>query len=46
VNRCVCNGLGAYVDQVDSFPGYLVHERDGQPRNFCPAKLEKSVLID
>jgi hypothetical protein len=31
VNRCVCNGLGAYMDQVDTFPGYLVHECDDHP---------------
>lgn len=41
MNRCVCNGLGAYVDQVDSFPGYLVHECDDHllPRN----ELEETV---
>jgi hypothetical protein len=31
VTRCICNGLGAYVDQVDSFPGYLVCECDDHP---------------
>lgn len=24
MNRCVCNGLGAYIDCVDSHPDYLV----------------------
>lgn len=24
MNRCVCNGLGAYIDCVDSHPDYVV----------------------
>lgn len=38
MSRCVCNGLGVYVDQVDSYPGYLVHECDDHPAPRNPAE--------